>query len=181
MEVSLVFSAGIDPISCNNFASMLTKMATQGVKRLTIGINCNGGNVQSGIFLYNILISMPFDIVTHNIGNVDSIANAIFLAGKTRYSTRSATFMFHGVAFELASSNRLDEKRLKELLDNVSADHQRISTLIADRTGLSIDECRTLFMEQKTRAADWALEKGLIEDIREFTLPAGGSSVIFTG
>lgn len=83
MEVSLVFSAGIDPISCNNFASMLTKMATQGVKRLTIGINCNGGNMQAGIFLYNILISIPFDIVTHNIGNVDSIANAIFLAGKT--------------------------------------------------------------------------------------------------
>lgn len=101
MEISLVFSAGIDPVSCNNFASMLTKMANQGVERLTIGINCNGGNVQSGIFLYNILMSMPFDVVTHNIGNVDSIANAIFLAGRTRYSTRSATFMFHGVAFDL--------------------------------------------------------------------------------
>ena len=36
--------------------------------------------------VYNAMIAMPYPIITHNIGNVDSIANVIFLAGGTRYA-----------------------------------------------------------------------------------------------
>ena len=38
----------------------------------------------SGMTLYNTLRAMPFELITHNVGNVDSIGNAVFLAGDLR-------------------------------------------------------------------------------------------------
>jgi hypothetical protein len=53
-----------------------------------------------GMTVYNVLRGLPCDLTIHNIGNVDSIGNAIFLAGKHRYACKNSTFMFHGVGFD---------------------------------------------------------------------------------
>lgn len=65
--------------------------------------------------LYAFLRGVPFDLIVHNVGNVDSIGNAIFLAGQTRYACPQATFMFHGVGFD-QHPGRLEEKILRERL-----------------------------------------------------------------
>jgi Clp protease len=43
-----------------------------------------GGSIQSGIALYNFLRAIPATVTTHNVGNVDSIGNAVFLAADER-------------------------------------------------------------------------------------------------
>ena len=40
-------------------------------------LNSHGGNVAAGIHCYNMLRALPTRLVSHNVGNVDSIANAI--------------------------------------------------------------------------------------------------------
>ena len=40
-----------------------------------------------GLNLNNLFRGLPFELITHNIGNVDSIGNAIFLAGAASPST----------------------------------------------------------------------------------------------
>ena len=45
-----------------------------------------GGMVMSGVTLYNVLRAMPFRLTTLNAGNVDSIGNAVCLAGERRYA-----------------------------------------------------------------------------------------------
>ena len=57
----------------------------------------------NGMNLYNVMRAMPFKLITHNVGNVDSIGNAIFLAGVARYACPHSTFMFHGVGFNCDS------------------------------------------------------------------------------
>ena len=56
---------------------------------------------------------MPFELITHNVGNVDSIGNVVFLAGTRRYAVPHATFMFHGVGFNAPPNQRLEEAFLK--------------------------------------------------------------------
>ena len=68
----------------------------------------------NGLNIYNVLIGMPFELITHNVGNVDSIANAVFLAGTKRYACPHSTFMFHGVGFDITAGMRLEEKFLKQ-------------------------------------------------------------------
>ena len=55
-----------------------------GFEFLYLVINTPGGGVNAGITLYNYLRGLPIKIVTHNIGQVDSIGNVIFLAGDER-------------------------------------------------------------------------------------------------
>jgi ATP-dependent Clp protease, protease subunit len=85
--------------------------------------------------MYNAMRAMPYPIITHNVGNCDSIANVVFLGGSERFVCPASTFMFHGVGFNAAPNMRLEENSLKALLDTVLADHRRISGIFADRTG----------------------------------------------
>src|SRR5271167_405496 len=56
-----------------------------------------GGSVNAGITLYNFLRALPVEIVMHNNGSMDSIANVIFLAASKRYAARHSSFLFHGI------------------------------------------------------------------------------------
>jgi ATP-dependent protease ClpP protease subunit len=107
----------------------------------------------------------------------DSIANAVFLAGNERYASPASTFMFHGVGFDGDASERLEEKNLKEKIDTVLSDHRRISEIISTRTQnrLTVRSGMNLFKEQRTRNAQWALDRGIVMAIRDFVLPAGAN------
>lgn len=107
----------------------------------------------------------------------DSIANAVFLAGNERYASPASTFMFHGVGLDGNASERLEEKNLKEKIDTVLSDHRRISEIISTRTQnrLTVRSGMNLFKEQRTRNAQWALDRGIVMAIRDFVLPAGAN------
>ena len=138
-------------------------------------MNSPGGNTTGGIAVYNAMRSMPYEITTHNIASVDSIGNVIFLGGTKRFACPASTFMFHGVGFLGNASERLEEWNLKAKLDTLQADHGRISTIMADRTKLSVSECMTLFEKQSTKEPKWALEKGIISEIKDLSLPSGAN------
>lgn len=109
-ERHVVFAAEITPAAANNFTNFLLAQGQAGTTRLVLAMNSPGGNVVAGMAIYNTLLAMPFEIVTHNIGNVDSIANVIFLAGKERFACGPSTFMFHGIGFPGDAKEHLDEK-----------------------------------------------------------------------
>jgi len=181
-EHTILFKAPIKVATANAFSALLVQLQKAGAKRVTLAINSPGGQVVSGIAMYNTLRAVPFEVVTHNIGNVDSISNVVFLGGGERYMCAASTFMFHGVGFDCQPNQRLEEKALRTTLDAVLADQKRMSGIIADRTRLSVEDCMKLFKEQTVRDATWAQEHGLVAGVRDFALPAGnGDNVhVFT-
>ena len=92
--------------------------------------------MQAGIALYNILVAMPFKITVHNIGSVNSIGNVIFLAGEERYATSNATFMFHGVGFDVKDPIRIEEQGARERLDSILSDQERMGQIITSRSSI---------------------------------------------
>jgi len=175
-EHTILSKAPIKVAAANAFAGLLVQLQKSGAKRVTLAINSPGGQVVSGISMYNTLRAMPFEVITHNIGNVDSISNVVFLGGHKRYMCAASTFMFHGVGFDCATNQRLEEKSLRTMLDAVLADQKRMSGIIAERTKLSVDECMELFREQTIRDAAWAQEKGFVDGVSAFALPADNGS-----
>src|SRR5258705_13380029 len=95
--VYLSFSAEIVPFTTESLLAACANLANAGVKNVYLMLSTPGGSVSHGITLYNTLRAMPFNLVTHNVGGVNSIGNVIFLAGAERYACPNATFMFHGV------------------------------------------------------------------------------------
>src|ERR1700733_11705012 len=97
-------------------------------------------------------------MLTHNVGNVDSIGNAIFLSGQKRYACPHSTFMFHGVGLDTTGPMRLEEKFLREELDGIEANHRRIGAIIAERTKISKESVADLFLQMKTKDVDFAVD-----------------------
>ena len=97
-EAFVSLSADINASTAETLMAVVFQQMTQGVKIVHLLMSTPGGDVMAGINLYNVLSGLPIHLITHNVGNVDSIGNAIFLAGKERYCCRHSTFMFHGSA-----------------------------------------------------------------------------------
>jgi ATP-dependent protease ClpP protease subunit len=132
-----------------------------------------GGIVDPGIALYNVLKGLPVETTMHNVGAVDSVGNAVFLAGKNRFACPHATFMFHGVGFDMGQAERLEEKDLREKLDSVHVLQRKIGGIIADQTSLKGEDVDGLFLEAQTKDTDFAIAKGIISAVKDVAIPPG--------
>lgn len=171
--VYISFSADINPTTTQGLLGVMAQQAQQGVKTVYLLLSTPGGNVMNGLTLYNVLRAMPFNLITHNVGNVDSIGNAILLAGEERYACPHSTFMFHGVGFDVTQPQRMEEKFLRERLGSILTDQQRIGSIIQERTSISKEEVESLFLEAKTKDAAYARANGIVHDIRDVKIPQG--------
>ena len=167
------FSAEIIPKTTESLLGVCGQLANQGIDEVHLLLSSPGGSVMSGFTAYNVLKAMPFKLITHNVGNVDSIGNVVFLAGEERYACPNVTFMFHGVGFNVPQQMRFQEKDLRERLGSLLADQTRIGAVLVERTDITQKEAGKLFLEAQTRDPDFALEKGIIHDIRDVQIPKG--------
>ena len=151
----------------------MANLANEGVPEVHLLFSTPGGAMMNGMNLYNVLRAMPFRLVTHNVGNVDSVGNVVFLAGDERYACEYSTFMFHGVGYELDDTTRLEEKVLKEHLAGVIAEQTRMAGIIGERSALDPEEIGTLFLETQTKDAAYAVRAGIVHEIRDVSIPAG--------
>jgi ATP-dependent protease ClpP protease subunit len=172
-RVYVSFSAEINPKTTESLLAVLAQQVTDGFDEVYLLLSTPGGTVMNGINLYNVMRSMPFRLITHNVGNVDSIGNAIFLAGEERYACPNSTFMFHGVGFDINQAIRLEEKNVRETLGSLLSDQKRIGDIIASRTTIMGREIRKLFREAQTKDAAYARANGIINDIRDVQIPSG--------
>jgi ATP-dependent protease ClpP protease subunit len=119
-SVYVSFSAEIDVKTTESLISTMANLASNpAVETVHLLLSTPGGSVMHGMNLYNALRAMPFHLITHNMGNVDSIGNAVFLAADERYACPHTTFMFHGVGVDqVTRGSRLEEKPLRELATN---------------------------------------------------------------
>jgi ATP-dependent protease ClpP protease subunit len=126
----------------------------------------SGGLVDPGISLYNFLRALPIQLIRHNTGSVDSIANVIFLAAETRYAAQHSSFLYHGVNWNFAGRTAMNRDQLSETLSSMESSESKMSAIIKERTTLTAAEVRGLFSEAEAKNASFALEKGIINEIR---------------
>jgi len=171
--VYVSFSAEINNSTTESLISVMSNCANQKVQGVYLLLATPGGTVRDGINLYNVLKGMPFELTIHNVGDVSSSGIVIFLAGSNRYATANATFMFHGVGFSVSQGQRFDEKPLREKLDVILNDQKRIGNIICQETSVTKEEIAKLFREAKTKDAGYAIDKGIIQEVRDVQIPKG--------
>lgn len=180
MTVYVTFSAEINVTTTEHLIALLANQANAGVDHVYLMMSTPGGNVMNGLNLYNVMRAFPFKLTTHNVGNVDSIGNAIFLAGSERFACPHSTFMFHGVGFDVQNT-RLEEINLTQYHDSIKADHKRIGSILRERANFTEEEAVQLFAEARTKDAAFALSKGMVGAVQDVNIPKGASvfSLVF--
>jgi ATP-dependent Clp protease protease subunit len=171
------FDAEISQQTTEGLLVILAELVYKRVETVYLLISTHGGSVTNSITIYNALRGMPFKLITHNVGNVDSIGNVVFLAGEERYACPNTTFMFHGVDATAGGVTQLSERDLREKLAIVQADQHRIASIIAQRTSIKAQDIERFFLDAVTKDPSYAKVNGIIHDIREVKIPAGASMV----
>ncbi len=171
--VYISFSAEINAHTTESLLAAFAAKINEGNTNFYLMLSTPGGSVMNGMNVYNVLRGLPISLTTHNVGNVDSIGNAVFLAGQTRYACPHSTFMFHGVSFNFAQGGNLDERGSRERLANILSDQKRIGTIIQERTQLTAKRVRGMFREAKTVDSTFAVGTGIVHEVRDVQVPAG--------
>ncbi len=171
------FSSPINPQTSQNLMNFLSQQISVGQKEFYFLMSSPGGSVNDGVVLYNFIRALPAKIIMHNMGTIDSIANVIFLAADERYSSPNASFLFHGVGFDIAQPIRMDEKDLREKLLIIERDQKSISNIISERTKLKSDEVEEMFFRAKTKNPEEAKGVGIIQDIKMAQIPEGSQII----
>lgn len=168
----LTFASGIDQRTIETLMRAAGELVAGGCDELTILFSTGGGNVNNGVTLYNFLRALPVKVVMVNVGSVDSIGIVIFLAGDERYTAPTGTFMFHGVTWNLPQMPH-GQKRLKEIVQSIETDEQRMAFIIRERTAFPSEDTERLFDQEAVKDADWALEHGFVHAIQAPVVAAG--------
>ena len=172
--VYLTFHDAINLDTANRFINVCNKAVAQyQPKTLYFLFSSSGGLVNSGVTMFNFLRALPQETIMHNIGSIDSIANGIFLAASKRYATPTSAFLLHGISWNFGQGASLSYAQMQETLSQFDAAEQLTAKIIGDNTKLSAGEVRELFRQGQSKDPKFALEKGMIHEIREAKIPSG--------
>ena len=141
------------------------------VDELYFLFSSGGGAVDSAVTLYNFLKGLPVKITMHNIGSIDSAANIVFMAGSDRFAAADTSFLFHGVSYTV--NNTLSKGQLEEILSIVSGAEDKIANILASNSSLTEDAVRRLFDRGESKPASFALDKGVLSEVKDITVPDG--------
>lgn len=146
-------------------------VAQQKPRAIYFLFSSTGGSVNAGITLYNFLRALPVEIVMHNNGSIDSIANVIFLAASKRYAAKHSSFLFHGINWNFAQGASLTFVQLSESLSRFKQEENKIAYIVAERTKMTEVEIRELFRQGESKDLQFAIDKGIIDEVKDPVLP----------
>jgi ATP-dependent protease ClpP protease subunit len=167
------FFGSIDQHAAQHLMNGISQRLMAGVDDFQVLISTSGGDVASSLTLYNYIRSVPAHVTMHNIGEIDEIGSAVFLAADTRLACPHSRFSFHGIRLQLHDA-KIDDKRARELIAENAADQQRVIEVMVERTKLKRNQARQLLRDRRqTKEPDAAQAAGFIQGIAAPTIRAG--------
>jgi len=179
MTQYIVFTADVQAVQAGKLRAAMTQASNAGHDIYLI-ISSGGGNVFEGMCIAEFMRTLPVKVITHNVGQIDSIAGVIFAAGTTRYANKNSSFLFHGVTMHYEKMDFI-ESQLEEQYLNLKRMRESIAAAFAAYTGLSLADVEALMITGATILnPQEALSKAIIDEIRDAAIPPG-SQVIAIG
>ena len=150
-------------------------------KKIDVRINSRGGDVFSGIAIYNALRTSKADITVYIDGVAASIAGIIALCGKPLYMSPYAKLMLHAVSGG-TWGNASELRQMAEVMENLQGD---LASMIAGRCGMKKEEVLAKYFDEKDHwiSAQEALDMKLIDgiyDMADEAVDTASSDDIYT-
>lgn len=170
------FTGIIDSNGATRVAAALNMATNNGYDEIYLCMSSLGGYVGDGIYLYNHIRALPPKVTIHNTGSIASIAVAVFVGAAERYCSPHATFMIHPTTIGPFQEG-LTWERLDSALKAALADDQRTESVLRERANVPNDVLFARRVRDVSIAPEDALKFGLVQGIREFSLPKGNEIV----
>jgi ATP-dependent Clp protease protease subunit len=150
---------------------LLTEQLRSGTKNFRINISSNGGMVFHAVSIFNFLSGLKnVHIHTHNLGQIDSSASLIFLAGHKRTASKSSSFLLHSPEMITQSQgiSQFSIELLREKLESLEKDEKKMAEIISSKIEKSPKDVLKMFKDRNTYSSIEANKLGFITEIEEF-------------
>ena len=142
------------------------------LKTIKILLSSGGGYVESGVTIHNYLRGLhqrhALQVITHNVGSVQSAAVDVYCAGNQRITSPYTFFMVHDSSFDLEDGS-YDVKSVSDLEEENAITSDAGYALFSACTNLTVADVGEMFEEQTYIDPDQALDLGLAHSIQPAT------------
>jgi ATP-dependent protease ClpP protease subunit len=112
----------------NVFRQMESKV---GSGNITLRFNCYGGDMLSGLSIYDLVRNSKANVIGINEGIAASMGGLLLLGCDERRGTKNSRIMIHPVQ----AMARGEAEDLRTVADNVDAENKKVINIIMERTG----------------------------------------------
>lgn len=156
----------VDSDTSNNLIKQLMILEKMGSREeITLYINSPGGEVVSGLAVYDYIQLMKTPVRTVCIGTAASMGAILFLAGQKREMLPHTRLMIHDPAYGGGDMAGKKPHELQMYVDKLKQSQEIIACIIAEKTGKTIEEIYEKTREDSYFNAKEAIEYGLATGI----------------
>lgn len=127
------FRADINELSAGFLIKALTFLDSQNNKPIKLNFSSPGGDVISGLAVYDTIRSLKSPVEIYACGKVMSMGFIIFLAADYRDSSPNTSFMMHSILYAIPDDRSvksheaevIESKRLNQLLINIMGERTK--------------------------------------------------------
>ena len=130
-------------------------------KEITLYINSPGGEVISGLAIYDYIQLMKAPVKTVCIGTAASMAGILFLSGKKREMYEHTRVMLHDPSYANGDISGKKSHEIKHELDKLDEVRQTIAEIVSQKTGRTLEEVYEVTAEDTYFNVQEAIDFGI--------------------
>lgn len=134
-------------------------------KEINLYINSPGGEVISGLAVYDLISLMKSPVRTVCTGTAASMAAILFLAGEKREMLPHTRLMIHDPSFSGSSIGGKKSHELRHELEKLDEVREALAKIIAEKTGRPLEEIYDVTSDDTFYSAEEAITFGLATGI----------------
>lgn len=161
----LFLTSMIDQQSSCELIKSLVYLDRQDNSEITLYINSPGGEVMSGLAVYDQISMMRSPVRTVCIGTAASMGAIIFLAGSRRQMYPHSQLMIHDPSYERNDISGLKPHEVRQELDKLNEVRKTVAEIISDKTGKPLREVYKLTANDTFFTAQEAVDSGFADEI----------------
>ena len=164
-ERILFFTEEVNPSSANDMIEYLLFLDKDDPgQEITLCINSPGGDVVSGLAVYDTIQMMKSPVRTVCIGTAASMGAILFLAGTRREMLPHTKIMIHDPLIAGLVQPQM-ALQLRKQADQLMETRDVLGKIISEKSGLPLDKVYEMTAEDCFLTAEKAVELGLATDI----------------
>ena len=155
------FTSDVNTHTADELIEALMALDSESDEEITLYINSHGGEVSSGLAVYDLISTMRSPVRTVVIGMAASMGAILFLAGKERVVMEHSLIMLHDPSYGTGDIGGKKPHEIQKQVDKLMETREELATIIASVTGQPIEKIYEICKEDTYFNARESMEFGL--------------------
>lgn len=163
-EIFLVESVNAETMN-TLFKQLMYLEKSDNTQEITLYINSPGGNVISGLAVYDYIRLMKSPLKTVCVGDASSMGAILFLAGDKREMLEHTRIMIHDPSYSNFDMSGKKPHEIQQEVDSLKKCRETLAKIISEKTGKTLKEIYKITANDTFFDSDEAVKFGLATGI----------------